>query len=343
MSVDWYKPVLHKTAGKSASVGSVAATCLNLPPSFRHRPEYVYLASIIPGPREPSGDRINGYLEVVIEQFKASYEHGTYFSKTYLHPGGILERSIIALFIGDLPGARKCGGMASYSSKQNFCATCDLTLEKSTTWTWSRGRFADVSTFKKHAQEWKDADSITEKKKLFKANGVRWSAFLALPYWDPLQAIIIDGMHNLFLGLCAFHCRIFLEIDVKYVDELNKKQRQIDVKKTRTIQSSSSPVSRLSHLKKIKTPYLEALCSTWKADPQPRNGMELGKMDFINAIQVQYSSCAYIRQQRRVFNDLRLVVTGSFWRVHPFVNRAPHPRVLRRPRQRIRRLRQCRY
>ncbi|KLO04849.1 hypothetical protein SCHPADRAFT_840122, partial [Schizopora paradoxa] len=53
LSVDWYNPYHNKTAGKTASVGSVAATCLNLPPSLRHRPEYVFLASLIPGPREP--------------------------------------------------------------------------------------------------------------------------------------------------------------------------------------------------------------------------------------------------------------------------------------------------
>ncbi|KLO03996.1 hypothetical protein SCHPADRAFT_799414, partial [Schizopora paradoxa] len=185
----------------------VAATCLNLPPSFRNRPEYVFLASIIPGPREPSGDRVNGYLEIVIEQFKRSYEHGTFFSKTFAHPNGVLERSIIALFIADLPGARKCGGMASYSSKKNFCSTCYLSLDDINNVNMKTWVKRDLESFKRHARQWKETQSVGVRKKLYKEHGVRWSAFLALPYWDPLQAVIIDGMHNLFLGLCAFHCR----------------------------------------------------------------------------------------------------------------------------------------
>ncbi|KLO04449.1 hypothetical protein SCHPADRAFT_802129, partial [Schizopora paradoxa] len=185
----------------------VAATCLNLPPSFRNRQEYVYLASIIPGPREPHKDKINGYLEIVVDQFKKSYEHGTFFSKTYLHPRGIVERSIIALLVADLPGARKCGGMASYSSTQNFCSTCHQTLNDINNLEMKNWKPRDINTVKRHAEEWRDTLSINKRKKMYRKNGVRWSAFMALPYWDPLQAIVIDGMHNLFLGLCSFHCR----------------------------------------------------------------------------------------------------------------------------------------
>ncbi|KLO04848.1 hypothetical protein SCHPADRAFT_789604, partial [Schizopora paradoxa] len=171
------------------------------------------------------------YLELVIEQFKSSYEHGTYFSKTYLHPQGILERSILALFIADLPGARKCGGMQSYSSKRNFCSTCHQTLDEINNLDMDSWKTRKVEDFKRHAKEWKDTISVTGRKNLFKEHGVRWSAFLALPYWNPLEAVIIDGMHDIFLGICAFHCRMFLEMDVQYLGERKKKQKQIDVKR----------------------------------------------------------------------------------------------------------------
>ncbi|KLO04254.1 hypothetical protein SCHPADRAFT_805036, partial [Schizopora paradoxa] len=169
--------------------------------------------------REPRGDLVNGYLEVVVEQFKKSYESGTFFSRTYLHPHGVLERSILALFIADLPGARKCGGMHSFSSKRNFCATCNLTLDNINNLDVGNWVHRKVETFRELAQKWKDTKGKTARKDLFKETGVRWTPFLELPYWDPLRAIVIDGMHNLFIGLCAFHCRMFLEIDDALMDD----------------------------------------------------------------------------------------------------------------------------
>ncbi|EJD38450.1 hypothetical protein AURDEDRAFT_172531 [Auricularia subglabra TFB-10046 SS5] len=37
---------------------------------------------------------------------------------------------------------------------------------------------------------------------------------LRLPYWDPTQFFVVDGMHNLFLGLVKTHVRYVWEIDV---------------------------------------------------------------------------------------------------------------------------------
>jgi hypothetical protein len=34
---------------------------------------------------------------------------------------------------------------------------------------------------------------------------LRWSELLRLPYFDPSQFVVLDAMHNLFLGLINFH------------------------------------------------------------------------------------------------------------------------------------------
>ncbi|KAG2048893.1 hypothetical protein BDR06DRAFT_894567, partial [Suillus hirtellus] len=34
-----------------------------------------------------------------------------------------------------------------------------------------------------------------------------------LPYWDPVWFVIIDGMHNLFLGVVQHHFRNLITID----------------------------------------------------------------------------------------------------------------------------------
>jgi hypothetical protein len=50
--------------------------------------------------------------------------------------------------------------------------------------------------------------------KVFKETGVQWSELLCLPYWDPTRCVVVDGMHNLFLGLVQFHFRDLIVISV---------------------------------------------------------------------------------------------------------------------------------
>jgi len=69
--VDWFNPHRNKTSGKKKSVGSVTMGLLNLPPSLQYKAENIYLAGIIPGPREPALNEINHFLCPVT----SSYHH----------------------------------------------------------------------------------------------------------------------------------------------------------------------------------------------------------------------------------------------------------------------------
>jgi hypothetical protein len=109
LSIDWFNPYLNKAAGKSASVGSMAMSCLNLPPSMRCKPEYLYL-SVIPGPKEPKTDAINHFLRPLIDDLLPCWEKGTWYNKTHRHPDGRRASSAVCVLIADLPGARKTGG-----------------------------------------------------------------------------------------------------------------------------------------------------------------------------------------------------------------------------------------
>jgi hypothetical protein len=62
------------------------------------------------------------------------------------------------------------------------------------------------------AEEWLEAPSKAARGRVFARTGVRWSELLRLPYWDPTRAVVVDGMHNLFLGLVQFHVRSVLQI-----------------------------------------------------------------------------------------------------------------------------------
>ena len=69
------------------------------------------------------------------------------------------------------------------------------------------------------AEMYKNAPTKTEAKCLLKESRIHWSKFLRLPYWDPTKFIVIDVMHNLFLGLVQYHIREVLQLDDSTVEE----------------------------------------------------------------------------------------------------------------------------
>ncbi|KZT10149.1 uncharacterized protein LAESUDRAFT_756338 [Laetiporus sulphureus 93-53] len=77
--------------------------------------------------------------------------------------------------------------------------------------TWIMKSKEDVLKF---AEEWRDAQTKTRQAAIFRKTGVRWSELLRLPYWDPTRGVIVDSMHNLFLGLVQYHVHTIIGMDI---------------------------------------------------------------------------------------------------------------------------------
>lgn len=58
----------NKTAGKIVSTGVIFMICLALPLRFRYRLKNVFIAAILPGPREPDVNQINNPPEPLLEE-----------------------------------------------------------------------------------------------------------------------------------------------------------------------------------------------------------------------------------------------------------------------------------
>ena len=58
--------------GASTSSGIISMACLNLPLDVRYKPENMYLAGIIPGPKQPSLENLNHYIRPLIAQLAIS-------------------------------------------------------------------------------------------------------------------------------------------------------------------------------------------------------------------------------------------------------------------------------
>jgi hypothetical protein len=87
-------------------------------------------------------------------------------------------------------------------------------------WQWP-GRTREYHM--KAAEAWRDAPNKAERDKVFRAYGIRWSALLLLDYFDPTKMVVVDSMHNLFLGLVQHHFRVLLGIDCGMIKKKKKK------------------------------------------------------------------------------------------------------------------------
>ena len=62
------------------------------------------------------------------------------------------------------------------------------------------------------AKAFNDAETKSEQDTAFTSSSVKWSELLHLPYFDPTWFVVIDAMHNLFLGLINKHFQNILGI-----------------------------------------------------------------------------------------------------------------------------------
>lgn len=103
LNLDFFNVEEMRLRGASASSGILAMACLNLPVDIRYKPENMYIACVIPGPKEPHLTQSNHFIRPLIDDLKISWERGTRFS----HSPNRVVRSALACAVCDLVGARK--------------------------------------------------------------------------------------------------------------------------------------------------------------------------------------------------------------------------------------------
>jgi hypothetical protein len=205
LHVDFFNPEGMNVRGASTSCRIISMACLNLPLDIRYKPENMYLAGIIPGPKQPSLENLNHYIRPLMNDLVDAWERGIKFSKTACYPNGRLTCCAVALVVCDLPAARHF-----------YCSACDC-YHKST---YGRVDFEnwtprDRDKLRAYAEQWRDAATSAECEALFKAHGVRYSELWHLPYWDPSRQLVIDLMHCLLEGLVPHHTHNLLGLTSK--------------------------------------------------------------------------------------------------------------------------------
>jgi hypothetical protein len=218
LSVDAFNPFLNKQAGKKASSTAIYMVCLNLPPSIRYKAENMYLAGIIPGPREPSLTQINHLLEPLVEELLELWTPGVWLNRTPQWEYGRIIRGALVPLVCDLKAARQVMGHGSHSARK-FCSICQLSRDEIDVIDKERLVAMSSAEYRRRAMRWKDATSQSQRDKVFKKYGVRWSVLLRLPYWDPPRFTVVDTMHTVLLGHLHRHCSILWKMNPTRSDD----------------------------------------------------------------------------------------------------------------------------
>ena len=204
--VDWFNPRGNKHGGRVYSSGVIIMVLLNLPPTLRYKRENVYLAGVMPGPKAPSLQQVNHFLEILVLELREFWFLGVKMPRTALRPRGRMVRCAVLPLVCDLAAGRKVSGHASHSSSF-FCSFCQLrksSINELNQALWPRRSCGEHRLV---AEEWRNATTQRSRDQIFHSHGVRYSVMLMLPYWQPTRHVVVDTMHNLFLGLLQRHCR----------------------------------------------------------------------------------------------------------------------------------------
>ena len=224
LNVDFFNVnmVLHR--GATTSSGIISMACLNLPANIRYKPEYLYLAAVIPGPTEPTLTNINHFLRPLINDMILFWKPGIQYSRTALNPGGKLVRCSLAICVCDLPAARKVAGMAGHAAHR-YCTRCNCNGRKTLGRTdledkdWEP---KDVEVLRETAKAWREADDEATRMEILQDHGLRDSVLWDLEYWNPVDQLVPDPMHCLLLNLSQNHFRDYLGLTRSSAEVIRK-------------------------------------------------------------------------------------------------------------------------
>jgi hypothetical protein len=199
--IDWFNAF-----GKSSrhhKIGVIILVCLNLPIEYRLKTENVYIAGIIPGPKEPTGEQLNYLLKPLIKELIELW-HGVFFTSTWKYPSGRTIHAAILTAIADVVAMRKLTGFIAHSGTRlcNFCTIHKNNINDIGPATWPNRRLKD---HKKYVENWLKETRTEKRKLLLTEYGVRYSILEDLPYWDATRMVNLDIMHNLILGALKDH------------------------------------------------------------------------------------------------------------------------------------------
>ena len=184
---------------------------MNLPRDVRYKQEIIILAGLVPGPPEPKHD-INSFLEPLVDELMK------FWIGVELDIVGVGRKKVRCALLCvayDIPAGRKVCGFLGHSARLG-CSRCYKQFPGSV-------GSMDYSGFQrqnwclrdgaKHTRESLNLLTINTKSELQKEEskyGCRYSVLIKLPYFNAPRMLIVDPMHNLYLGSAKHFLKLLI-------------------------------------------------------------------------------------------------------------------------------------
>ena len=191
-------------------MGAIYLIIQNLPRRLRYQKENIVLVGVIPGPKEPKHS-INSFLRQLVEELKEFWQ-GVVIDCKFHSQKQIYVRAALTCCACDIPATRKLCGFVGHSALLG-CSKClkQFTYDSSTHKMDFSGYDRDSwpnRTLQVHHEQCKkylSAQTKLQRKSIEKDYGIRYSALIDLPYFNPITFAVVDPMHNLLLGTAKKH------------------------------------------------------------------------------------------------------------------------------------------
>ncbi|KII85388.1 hypothetical protein PLICRDRAFT_31629 [Plicaturopsis crispa FD-325 SS-3] len=203
LGADWFS-YLRSLISASHTSCPISLSIVNLATYLRTA--NLMLAGIIPGPKEPNPDEVQEFLKVLVNELLRLWKDGVIII-TPSYPNGRLVRVILVCVVCDKPAAHKVGGFASHSH-HFFCTRCWVEQDlKATSASFESNGFRKRTNAeqRRYQAEYKTLSTKAARAQFVKDYATRWCELSRLPYFDLCRMIVVDPMHNLFLGVVKTH------------------------------------------------------------------------------------------------------------------------------------------
>ncbi|KAF7372218.1 hypothetical protein MVEN_00081200 [Mycena venus] len=203
--VDWFSYIRSANAPSHSSCPTSFAIS-NLPSEYRYRTANLICTSILPGPKEQTADEVQRFIRPIVSDLLRLYQDGIVVP-TPSHPEGRRVRVVLLAVVCDKPAAHKIGGFASHSHTC-YCTMCWTTIkDKKTAESFKANAFKPRTNEEQRelGAKYQKLKNNSQRDKFVKEHATRYTQLSRLPYFDLVQQIVIDPMHNLLMGLTKTH------------------------------------------------------------------------------------------------------------------------------------------
>ena len=211
-NLDWFQPYKHTPY----SIGVIYLVIQNLPRRLRFIPENIIIVGTIPGPREPSCDELNPYLDSMVDDLLQLWK-GLPLKTPSSNITYRYVRAALVYISCDLPATCKICGFYGIKAKYG-CSKClkefpsiSLSLTDYSGYDREQWQPRNLTCHLAQVQRAKNATSQTARDKIEREIGVRYSELLRLKYFDIVRCHVVDPMHNLFLGTAKRMLKLWRE------------------------------------------------------------------------------------------------------------------------------------